>query len=58
MVSVPPATYTIQYELTGFKKNVQKGIIVDVNQVVTLNSTLQIGALSGSRRSNLGSAAG
>ncbi|MGA7633643.1 MAG: carboxypeptidase regulatory-like domain-containing protein, partial [Terriglobales bacterium] len=44
MVSVPPATYTIQYELTGFKKNVQKGIIVDVNQVVTLNSTLQIGA--------------
>ncbi|MGB7149954.1 MAG: carboxypeptidase regulatory-like domain-containing protein, partial [Terriglobales bacterium] len=43
MVSVPPATYTIQYELTGFKKNVQKGIIVDVNQVVTLNSTLQIG---------------
>ncbi|MFZ0687593.1 MAG: carboxypeptidase regulatory-like domain-containing protein [Terriglobales bacterium] len=43
MVSVPPATYTIQYELAGFKKNVQKGIIVDVNQVVTLNSTLQIG---------------
>ncbi len=44
LVSVPPATYTIQYELTGFKKNVQKGILVDVNQVVTLNSTLQIGA--------------
>ncbi|MGB2835886.1 MAG: hypothetical protein WBC30_09685, partial [Candidatus Sulfotelmatobacter sp.] len=32
-----------QFELTGFKKNVQKNIIVDVNQVVTLNSTLQIG---------------
>ena len=43
LVSVQPATYTIQYELTGFKKNVQKGILVDVNQVVTLNSTLQIG---------------
>src|SRR3984957_9296496 len=43
LVSVQPATYTVQYELTGFKKNVQKGILVDVNQVVTLNSSLQIG---------------
>ncbi len=43
LVEVQPATYTIQYELSGFKKNVQKGIIVDVNQVVTLNSALQIG---------------
>ncbi len=43
LVNVVPGTYTIQFELTGFKKNVQKGVIVDVNQVVTLNSTLQIG---------------
>ncbi|MGO8987194.1 MAG: carboxypeptidase regulatory-like domain-containing protein [Terriglobales bacterium] len=43
LVEVQPGTYTIQYELTGFKKNEQKGVIVDVNQVVTLNSTLQIG---------------
>jgi hypothetical protein len=42
-VDVVPGTYTLQYELTGFKKNVQKSVIVDVNQVVTLNSTLQIG---------------
>jgi hypothetical protein len=42
-VDVAPATYTLQFELTGFKKNEQKGVIVDVNQVVTLNSTLQIG---------------
>jgi len=42
-VDVVPGTYAIQYELTGFKKNVQKSVIVDVNQVVTLNSTLQIG---------------
>jgi hypothetical protein len=42
-VDVVPGTYTLQYELTGFKKNVQKNVIVDVNQVVTLNSTLQIG---------------
>ena len=31
------------FEQAGFKKNVQKDIIVEVNQVVTLNSTLQIG---------------
>ncbi len=43
-VDVVPGTYTLEFELTGFKKNVQKGVILDVNQVVTLNSTLQIGA--------------
>ncbi len=43
-VEVAPGTYTVEFELTGFKKNVQKNIKVDVNQVVTLNSTLQIGA--------------
>jgi hypothetical protein len=42
-VEVVPGTYTVQFELTGFKRNVQKSVIVDVNQVVTLNSTLQIG---------------
>src|SRR5580700_343549 len=42
-VDVAPGTYTVQFELTGFKKNVQKSVTVDVNQVVTLNSTLQIG---------------
>ncbi|MGO8794252.1 MAG: carboxypeptidase regulatory-like domain-containing protein [Candidatus Sulfotelmatobacter sp.] len=42
-VNVVPGTYTVEFELKGFKKNVQKGVIVDVNQVVTLNSTLQIG---------------
>ena len=29
--------------LTGFKKNVQSGMNVDLNQVVTVNSVLQIG---------------
>lgn len=42
-VEVVPGTYTVTFELTGFKKNVQKNLIVDINQVVTLNSTLQIG---------------
>ncbi len=42
-VEVVPGTYTVQFELTGFKRNVQKSVIVDLNQVVTLNSALQIG---------------
>jgi len=43
-VNVAPGTYQASFELTGFKKNLQKDITVDVNQVVTLNSVLQIGA--------------
>src|ERR1039457_4578797 len=29
-VEVVPGTYAVQFELTGFKKNVQKSVIVDV----------------------------
>jgi hypothetical protein len=43
-VEVVPGSYRVEYELTGFKKNIQTGVLVDVNQVVTLNSTLQVGA--------------
>jgi hypothetical protein len=40
---VPVGTYTVSFDLTGFKTNVRKGIPVDLNQVITLNSVLQIG---------------
>jgi Carboxypeptidase regulatory-like domain len=40
---VPVGTYTLKFDLTGFNTNERKGILVDLNQVVTLNSTLQIG---------------
>jgi len=43
-VEVAPGSYRVEFELAGFKKNVQTGVLVDVNQVVTLNSTLQVGA--------------
>jgi len=42
-VEVVPGVYTVQFELTGFKKNIQRGVTVDVNQVVTLNSAMQLG---------------
>jgi hypothetical protein len=42
-LNVVPGTYQASFELTGFKKNLQKDIILDVNQVLNLNSILQIG---------------
>jgi hypothetical protein len=42
-VEVTPGTYHTEFEAPGFKKNVRRGITVDVNQVVTLNMTLQLG---------------
>ena len=43
-LEVVPGNYTVQFEQPGFKKNVQKSVTVEVNGVVTLNSTLQVGA--------------
>ncbi len=43
-VEVQPGTYEVDFENAGFKKNVQKNVTVDINAVITLNSTLQIGA--------------
>ena len=40
---IPVGTYTITFDLAGFKTNVRKGIPVDLNQVITLNSILEIG---------------
>jgi hypothetical protein len=42
-VEVVPGTYRVEFEHAGFKKNSQSNVIVDVNQVVTLNSVLQLG---------------
>src|SRR5208337_2815544 len=42
-VNVVHGTYQASFELAGFKKNLQKDLILDVNQVLTLNSVLQIG---------------
>lgn len=40
---VAVGTYRIEFDLAGFKKNLQHGVNVDLNQVVTVNSVLQIG---------------
>jgi outer membrane receptor protein involved in Fe transport len=40
---VPVGTYRMDFDLTGFKKNLQRGVEVSLNQIVTINSVLQIG---------------
>jgi Carboxypeptidase regulatory-like domain/TonB dependent receptor len=41
---LPVGSYTLTFELPGFKKDVHKNITLDVNQVITLNMTMQLGA--------------
>jgi len=40
---VSVGTYRLEVDLSGFKKSVQRGVVVDLNQVITLNVILQIG---------------
>jgi len=41
---LPVGTYSLTFDLTGFKKAVRHAIALDVNQVITLNMTMQLGA--------------
>jgi carboxypeptidase family protein len=43
-VEIPVGTYRVEFDLAGFKKNVRRGVSLDINQVVTLNMTMQVGA--------------
>jgi Carboxypeptidase regulatory-like domain/TonB dependent receptor len=40
---VPVGTYTLSFDSSGFKNLVRKGLTLQVNQVITLNMTMQIG---------------
>ena len=41
--NVPVGTYALSFDLKGFKKAVRHSIALDVNQVITLNMTMQLG---------------
>ena len=43
-LEVPVGRYEIDVTLTGFKKFVRKGIVLDLNQVISVDITLQIGS--------------
>jgi Carboxypeptidase regulatory-like domain/TonB dependent receptor len=45
-IEVPVGAYEIDATIQGFKKYVRKGIALDLNQVITLDIPLQIGAAS------------
>src|SRR4029077_16433045 len=40
---LPVGTYSLTFDLAGFKKAVRHGIVLDVNQVITLNMAMQLG---------------
>src|SRR6266403_1969785 len=42
-LEVTPGQYSLKFEQKGFTTTLRKGVTVDVNQVVTLNMTLQVG---------------
>src|SRR5262250_2210999 len=44
--AVPPGTYTIRVEASGFRAEEQRGIMLVVNQNLTLNVPLQVGRTS------------
>jgi hypothetical protein len=41
--NIPVGTYSLSFDLKGFKKAVRRSIALDVNQVITLNMTMQLG---------------
>src|SRR3954469_11044347 len=43
-LDLPVGTYSLTFELSGFKKNIRRDVSLDVNQVLTLNVTMQLGA--------------
>jgi hypothetical protein len=43
-IEVPVGTYELNVAQVGFKKYVRKGIALDLNQVITVDITLQLGA--------------
>src|SRR5262249_49643253 len=40
---VPVGTYRAEFDQKGFKKNIRRTVGVDVNQVITLNMTMEVG---------------
>jgi hypothetical protein len=45
-IEVVPGNYRAEYSLSGFKKFIRTNVTLDVNQVLTLNTTLQPGGAS------------
>ncbi|MEW5980007.1 MAG: carboxypeptidase regulatory-like domain-containing protein [Acidobacteriota bacterium] len=44
--SLPPSTYTVEAELKGFKKAVSSKIVLEVNQTLRVDLTLEVGEIT------------
>ena len=42
-IEVVPGNYQAEYTMQGFKKNINRSVVLELNQVLTLNATLQAG---------------
>lgn len=42
-VAVPVGSYRLEFDMPGFKKNIQRGVTLQLNQVITLNMIMQVG---------------
>jgi hypothetical protein len=47
LTELPPSTYTLTVEITGFKKKEIKDLIVNADQVRGVDVTLEVGEVSG-----------
>lgn len=45
-LQMPVGTYTVTVDRSGFKQDVRKGTVLELNEVLTLNTTLQVGSKS------------
>ena len=43
---VPPGTYEVAAELSGFKKYLRTGLVVEISQTTRLDVSLQVGTVS------------
>ena len=42
-IEVPVGTYRLEFDQTGFKKNIRRDVTLELNQVITLNMQMQVG---------------
>jgi len=42
-LEAPVGTYRFEFDLAGFKNNIRRGVLLQLNQVVTVNMTMQVG---------------
>jgi len=46
IAALPPGTYSLQTELSGFKPHVRRGLDITIAETINLNITLQVGELT------------